>query len=569
MNSSPVMNSLNHLFRTLGQAFCRCATRFPVTTVFAFALTAFLCYLTATEATQASGKLLMTLGYYFSTGTLLSLSLHLWGEEVKRIRLRQGVHLTAQLLLAADALFLYAQSMEPRLVEIGIAHGAAILAIGLSVFFLPFFREKDDIPAWNFAQVTLGTLALVVIVGAVTSGGLSLLVFSLHQLFEVKVSYKCYLYILILCSLLLPLLMFLGLLPEGERKHDRWPQPTAFLQGTIRYLFVPLAALYLLVLYVYAGTILAQWELPDGWVSWLIVALMAGVIAIEGGLYPSRIKEHKATEERIARWLPLLALPLLVLMTVGIARRFQDYGITLNRLYLVTLNAWFYFVCIGLIAGQARRISWIPVSFSLVFLLTSALPVNYVSITRDVLRQEVQNALEQSGQDSLPLTTEAYANWLSSQSKEETVRINGKLSYLDDWFGEASTSDLVAEGTSFAIIVTEEDNPEGRYLNYHQTSGLTIELPRGYPRMTVVGYGQTVSFGDTITVLLNQHTDSLHLPLDSLRKWSHTGQLLLLPTTEGNVFMLTYYDVAIDIEYESMNISLNGYLFQHDEDNTM
>ena len=77
------MNSLNHLFRTLGQAFCRCATRFPVTTVFAFALTAFLCYLTATEATQASGKLLMTLGYYFSTGTLLSLSLHLWGEEVK------------------------------------------------------------------------------------------------------------------------------------------------------------------------------------------------------------------------------------------------------------------------------------------------------------------------------------------------------------------------------------------------------------------------------------------------------------------------------------------------------
>ena len=561
--------SLTTLCQTLASAFLRCARRFPLTVGFAFTLTAYLCFQVATEGESGEKKLMMTIGYFLSVGTLLSLSLHLWAEEVKRRKLRLAVQIVAPLLLALDAVFLYYNIEGTRAIDIGIAHGAALLTIGLSVFFLPFFRERDDIPAWNFAQTAVGTLALVVIVGAVMSGGLSLLIFSLHQLFEVKVSYKCYLYILILCSLLLPLLMFLGLLPEGERKHDRWPQPTAFLQGTIRYLFVPLAALYLLVLYVYAGTILAQWELPDGWVSWLIVALMAGVIAIEGGLYPSRIKKHKATEERIARRLPLLALPLLVLMTVGIARRFQDYGITLNRLYLVTLNAWFYFVCIGLIAGQARRISWIPVSFSLVFLLTSALPVNYVSITRDVLRQEVRNALEQSGQDSLPLTTEAYANWLSSQSKEETVRINGKLSYLDDWFGEASTSDLVAEGTSFAIIVTEEDNPEGRYLNYHQTSGLTIELPRGYPRMTVVGYGQTVSFGDTITVLLNQHTDSLHLPLDSLRKWNHTGQLLLLPTTEGNVFMLTYYDVAIDIEYESMNISLNGYLFQHDEDNTM
>ena len=32
---------------------------------------------------------------------------------------------------------------------------------------------------------------------------------------------------------------------------------------------------------------------------------------------------------------------LLVLMTIGIARRLNDYGITLNRLYLLTLNIWY------------------------------------------------------------------------------------------------------------------------------------------------------------------------------------------------------------------------------------
>ena len=332
------MQRLASLLRTLSGTFRRCAVRFPVTVAFAFALTAYLCHLVATEGKAADDKLLMTTGYYLSVGTLLSLSLHLWAEEVKRRGMRIGVQVAAHLLLMADALFLYLHTMGARMIDIGIAHGAAILAIGLSVFFLPFFREKDDIPAWNFAQYALGTLALTVIVGAVMSGGISLLALSLHQLFGVNVSYKCHLYILIMCSELLPLLMFLGLLPEGERKHDRVPQPTAFLHNILHYLFLPLAGLYLLVLYVYAGTIIARWELPDGWVSWLVTALMAGVIGIEGGLYPSRVKSHKPVDERIARWLPLLTLPLLVLMTVGIGRRFLDYGITLNRLYLATLR---------------------------------------------------------------------------------------------------------------------------------------------------------------------------------------------------------------------------------------
>ena len=87
-------------------------------------------------------------------------------------------------------------------------------------------------------------------------------------------------------------------------------------------------------------------------------------------------------EQRVARGLPIAILPLLVLMTIGIARRFNDYGITLNRLYLLTLNIWFYIVCIGLFVLRARRIQWIAVSFAGIFLLTSVLPVNYARLTQ-------------------------------------------------------------------------------------------------------------------------------------------------------------------------------------------
>ena len=541
------MFPLNRLFRTVGTAFRRCVSRFPVTLAFALALAAYQMWLIDSADRKIEDRLAVVLFYYLSVGTMLSLSLHLWAEEVQRRETKIGVQTAAQMLLAADAFFLYHYTTGPQALDIGIAHAAALLAIGLSLFFLSFFRERDDIPAWNFAQTAVGTLALTLIVGAVMSGGLCLLAFSLHQLFGAEVGYKCYLYMLVICSELLPLLMFLGLLPESEAKHDRQPQPTAFLQDAIRYLFLPLAGLYLGVLYVYAATIIARWQLPDGWVSWLVVALMAGIIAIELGLYPSRIKERRPTDERIARWLPLLTLPLLVLMSVGIGRRFLDYGITINRLYLATLNLWFYFVCIGLVIGRAQRLSWIPISFSLVFLLTSVLPVNYASITRSALRDEVRETFVRSGQ-SIPLTTTAYEACLFSLPQKEAARLNGKCLYLRDWFGTESVQDLVAEDTPFhsyapegptdTVVVEEPDF-------YYDADNYTLPVPPGYRYCTrLSGSGQEDGLSYSIPLHGERIApDTLHIPTDTLRNHDQRQAPAppVLRTQGGNLFVLTYF----------------------------
>ncbi len=567
------MSKLSDISRTLGAAFRRCASRFPVTLAFALALTLYLCRLVDLSGETDDKRLLVCLGYFLSVGTLLSLSLHLWAEEVRRRPLRVAVQAVAMVLLAADAVLLYHCVTGPRLVDILIAHGAAVLAIGLSVFFLPFFREKNDIPAWNFAQTAVGMLALVFIVGGVMSGGLCLLTFSLHQLFGMEVGYKCYLYILIWCSLLLPLLMFLGLLPRGADKHDRLPRPTAFVSGTLHYLFLPLAGLYLLVLYLYAATIVARWELPDGWVSWLVTVLMAGCIAIELGLYPLRVRDRRPWDERIARWLPLLILPLLVLMTVGIGRRFLDYGITLNRLYLATLNGWFYFVCLGLIAGRARRISWIPISFSLVFLLTSVLPLNYAGITRRVLRDEVREALARSGKDRLPLTTEEYEDWLLSLPKAEARLINGKLLYLSDLFGSESTNDLVPEGTTYQYevqAVATEVEMENLY--YLSSDRYTLPLPEeDYRYFSTVQSDSRVRPDSLLVVPLGIGTDSIALLLDSLRRWDgeREGSPRLLRTRQGNRLLLTHYSLngLTPGSTAEADIHIRGYLF-HNIDST-
>ena len=226
------MFPLNRLFRTVGTAFRRCVSRFPVTLAFALALAAYQMWLIDSSDRKIEDRLAVVLFYYLSRRARCCRYRYTCGRKrSKGGRRKSACKQRHKCCWPPMHSFSTTTPRGRKHWDIGIAHAAALLAIGLSLFFLSFFRERDDIPAWNFAQTAVGTLALTLIVGAVMSGGLCLLAFSLHQLFGAEVGYKCYLYMLVICSELLPLLMFLGLLPESEAKHDRQPQPTAFLQG--------------------------------------------------------------------------------------------------------------------------------------------------------------------------------------------------------------------------------------------------------------------------------------------------------------------------------------------------
>jgi len=429
--------------------------RFPITLFFILSLTCYLCYLVAADQPE-NKKLYWILGYYLSVGTLLSLSLHLWCEEIKSLIKKSIIQTGAHALLIADAFYLYSYSYEKSFTEIGIAHGAGLLAIGLSIFFLSFLKEKNDIPSWNFAVSSITSCITANLIGCVMSCGISLLVLSLHKLFNIDIDTRYYLYIVIICNVCLPLLLFLGLLPSRQEKHNTFPLLHSFLNNVIHYLFLPLTGGYLIVLYIYALRILASWELPIGWVSWLVIALMTGCIAIEFGLYPTRMAHGKRMDELIARWLPAFVLPLLCLMTIGIIRRFNDYGVTINRLYLITLNVWCYFVCITLILIKAKRINWIPVSFSIIFLLTSILPVNYSSITQKTIQNEINKEIQNTQQKKLPFSHEEYTQWLKNFSSAKAQSINEKI-ILDNLSSVPYGRQFLSKKEVPGIIATAKD----------------------------------------------------------------------------------------------------------------
>ena len=565
---------LGHWFQKIIQTFNGTLQsnlkRFPITLFFTIALTCYLCYFVSNH--DENKKLNWIIGYYLSVGTLLSLTLHLWCEEMKRIIPKIAVQAGMHLLLILDAIYLYSYSYEKSFTEIGIAHGAGILAIGLSVFFLSFFKEKNDIPSWNFALSSITACMTANVIGCIMSGGICFLILSVHKLFDLSIDSTCYLYVAILCNVCLSMFLFLGLLPQKQEKHNTRPLQHSFLNGVIHYLFLPLTGGYLIVLYIYALRILINWELPIGWVSWLVITLMTGCIVIEFGLYPSRMAQQKRTDNLIARWLPLFVLPLLFLMTIGIIRRFNDYGVTINRLYLITLNIWCYFVCITLIIIKAKRISWIPISFSLVFLLTSVLPVNYASITRQIIQKEVnQTIIRQKPMLNLPLSQEQYNQWLKTFSPEQARQINEKFIYLYEWFGKESICQWIDEDVSLYMLRTEfEDRQENQStVSYSGTiaSEATISVPDGYQKLQSIHRYQIIDHKEQdkiIAVSLTQDNDTVYIDQQTIESLSQRKKGEMPPTqlncnSSQKAFLLTSF--SIEKTEENIEVSIDGYLF--------
>ncbi len=578
------------LTKILSQAVHTCIDRFPLPAAFATALALYTIYVIL--AVDDPDRLVAAIMYFLSVGLVLSLSLTLWSEEQAlrhdsaggtepgSSRKRLVVWAVCFLILLVDTLYLYHIEFGygGRGYETAFMHASAIFALLLTVFFLSFSGERNDIPSWNFALRLIASLVVCFIIGLILWGGLSLLYGSMDWLFNVHLGWKWYAVTGVLLAGYLPLQLFLGRIPDGEEKHDREPLRSAFLAGVVRYLFLPLEVLYIVVLFIYAIQIILRWELPNGQVSWLVIVSMIGLIGIEFGLYPTRHAENRSFDHSVARLLPLVLTPLLLLMTVGIVRRFSDYGITIARLYLATLNAWFYVVCLGLFLTRARRIHWIPISFALLFLLTSALPFNYTSISRSALLRQAERALTRAGATAFPIDAKRYAAAMQMLPAEEASAISSKLKYLEQTFNSATIAPLVSqdeEAIHFNDFIIK--HTDGEVLTTPEQAAYSnsaerrfIPIPEGYTGLYTDISVDRLQFDvavDTVEVPVHNDevSDTVIVSLRGLKSYSEKmPEPVALPTTSGNaLFFLQYfylYYSQADISAVKPTLTLHGYL---------
>lgn len=461
--------------------FKTCCVRFPLTLMFFLCLT--VMSITFIHHDKGFSEQFMFFWlYYPATAAFLSFSLHLWTEEMRSVRRRWIIMILIHVLWLLNTIYL--TNLFPFDINHGIACTSSTVLILISIFLLSFYRQKDDIEIWNFTFRIILSYLIAILVCVILSGGINLLFLSFQKLFGIHISYKVYIDVWTLCEFLLAPVLFLSLVPQGAGKHDKNAlRLTRFANGVIHYLFIPLLASYLIVLYVYALKIIITWTLPCGWVSWLVSVLVLSMVIIITLLYPTQFSGTKRFDKFLMRYLPLMVLPLLLLMTAGVVRRVGDYGITIWRLYLIAFNIWCYVVCILLFITRSRRIWWIPASFAVIFFLLSTGPQSMANITKTSLIKEVSKMMDKSGVKHRPMNNKDYETCIAKLDTLSAHRLDDKLDYLKSIDNGSSLKQLIDSTVTVGEIAFIKQDNGTTFSNNAKLFSEPMSIPEGYSKV--------------------------------------------------------------------------------------
>jgi hypothetical protein len=490
------MNSLKEKILGLAETVRRSIQRFPLTVAFAFALTMCMMILDWKGYHGISKEWKFFMIWYPASGIALSLSLSLWLEEHKG---RWGYLLASALIhiawIGVSVLLMRSYDMLGYAPYTYVVV-ALVATLVVSLLVLSFFSDKTDVAFWNFSLHCIGAVCIALIVSGIVCGGLELLVVGIEKLFGVFISSHCYSNIAIVCFCLLAPILLIQAVPGGAQKHDAQPmEMSRLIENAVTRLFMPIAAAYLVTLYCYAAKILFTWQLPDGWVSWLVTASMAAMVILFTMVYPYIEKASQSASgwnrmavRFITRRMPILMLPLLLLMSIGITRRISDYGITVLRLYLVAFNIWCYAVCIVLIIKRNAGILWISVSFILAFAVLTLLPINVSTYVRKILTTKVTATLQENGWDGKAMGDDEYGRFLSTLDPTLSHQLDSRIDYLKRQFSRQSVNNIIDTGVLTGRIPEHifEDGKDGNVEihRYRSILGSTsFNLPANASRM--------------------------------------------------------------------------------------
>ena len=362
--------------------------RFTFTLLFLIG-SAVLCFL---SIQKVNVEIQARLWAFFILGVLLNVAVTLFLEEFKKQSYRISLNLLSIVLLAV-----YCFTLPLKLAEYQILQVVALgIVFVLTAFFVSFLKRNNEIPFWNFSRNSIIQVIIASVFSIVLFAGLNLAILSLEKLFNIYIDSKVHLNIAVVCFVLFAPLYFLSNLPDELEKRKQDISFNNIIKIFAIYILLPILAAYTIILYAYLFQIIIKWQLPNGWVSMLVSILGMGGFLSMLILYPLQLEKKNRVVTLLSRYFPILLFPLLVLMSIGIARRLGDYGMTINRLYVLILNAWFYGICIYLFLTKTNHLKWIVISFTTVLFLSSVGPWSVFNVTKLILVNEIGQLLNEA-----------------------------------------------------------------------------------------------------------------------------------------------------------------------------
>ncbi len=267
----------------------------------------------------------------------------------------------------------------------------------LLVSFVPFVEKEPEINFWQYNKSLFVNSVLTVIFTGVLVGGILLAILAIDQLFGIETDYSVYMKSFLFLSNFGSTLIFLLFCNSGLKHLEQKEEYPSVLKFFTQFVLIPLLIIYTIILYAYSAKIIMQWELPRGWVSYLILAYsIVGILAL--------LLVHPLKENHSKSWVKLFSkifyyalIPLLGLLYVAIFTRVLAYGFTEPRYYVLLLAIWLTVVAVYFIIAAKPSIKFIPISMFVFGLSSLVLPYfNAFSVSVRSQKDQFVKILEQN-----------------------------------------------------------------------------------------------------------------------------------------------------------------------------
>jgi len=267
----------------------------------------------------------------------------------------------------------------------------------LLVAFGAFLRSRKEIGFWQYNKNLFVNLFLTIVFTGVLTAGVELAILAVDKLFDLNINSRIYqetFYFLLIFGSCFIFLLFNESGLQHLEKDGNYP---LILKFFTQFILIPLLLIYLLILYFYCIKIIINWELPRGWVSYLVLAYsVVGILALLL-VHPLKADSAKSWVKGFSKIFYYTLLPLLVLLYVAIFTRILQYGFTEPRYFVLLIAIWLTSVVLYFIFSKKSDIRFIPVSLFAFGLIALILPYyNAFSVAKRSQKKELLQTLEKN-----------------------------------------------------------------------------------------------------------------------------------------------------------------------------
>ena len=470
--------------------------RFPLASVFAF-ITFFiivtLCEIRPSFLEDAI-KSLIWLSIYPVAAMLIAAATTLFQESRKSTsHVPQIITSSTWIVISATLVAIFFREDEIHLFYFTSTIILFYLVAALSIFYAPFWRQKDENGFWNFLQKNIKALITAVIISAILLGAVEGLVLGFAGLFDTDFSEKVYFYIFLFCSCtVLPILYFTGI-PSIEECLEEKPTLSKFTSSTIRFLFIPVLAIGILLFYAYIVKFIVQWNMPEGVVSAFVSGFMVYMFALVTAMYPANLASTETLEKRLLKIFPAACIPLVVLMTIDIFTMLHESDIDEEFFYITAINIYFYaIIAIWLTDKIKCKFRYIALTFCVLFFICTDTPLNVPTITRHIWLNSIENALIEQGFTQFPISGVDEKKFIEALKKRDDKDAKTVFSriyriedrYLAQYFSEKISlyNESKTESSNSDTVNTDSDSTEvfeSFEARISHSENLTFAIPKG------------------------------------------------------------------------------------------